>query len=92
MEMKKIKCIKNRLTGMEFPENPHLLAYAKSDTAHFEIIYSEETVTVEDPGYTMDKLKAMSMKDLQLIAEAKELVCDKRSKDGMIGAILKAGR
>ena len=89
--MKTIKSIINTRTGNEF-ENPNkdLIAYAKGDTASFEIVY-EETADEDTPEvYTEEQLKALSMKDLQLLAE--DLDCDKRRKDSLIDAILNKGR
>ena len=88
--MQKVIEVKNRKTGMSF-EYPgkDLLQYAKMNPDDFSFKYE----TVEDTEekkhlYTTDELKSMSMKDLQTLAEAFELDCDKRRKESLIDAIL----
>lgn len=80
--------IVNKKTNVIF-ENPNsnLLAYAKSDPSSFEITYEEVQGEVKE-RLSEEKLKEMNMKDLQTLAEGLE--CDKRRKDSLIDAILKA--
>jgi len=89
--MKTPKSVKNTVTGRVFTDlDKNLLDYAKSDTATFLIIYDEEESEPEEKSYTEEQLKALSMKDLQTLAE--DLDCDKRRKDSLIDAILNKGR
>ena len=86
--MKEAIKIVNSMTGLEFVPNPELLAYAKSDPARFSIVY-DETVDEEDTEVFSEKqLQEMSVPDLRKLVDG--LDCDKRNKDSMIAAILKA--
>ena len=82
--------ILNTKTNVIF-ENPgkDLVAYAKAAPEDFKFVYDDEPEVEKDVVYTEDNLKAMSMKDLQVIAEALEVECDKRRKDSLIDGILK---
>lgn len=89
--MKIIKAILNTKTGNEFLDpGKDLIAYAKGDPSSYEFVYEETEEEAQDEVYTEEQLKALSMKDLQLLAE--DLECDKRRKDSLIDAILNKGR
>lgn len=88
--MKVATKIVNKKTNVIFLEpNNNLIAYAKSDPSSFEISY-EDDGTEEKKQLTDDGLRSMSIPDLRVLAEG--LDCDKRSKEGLIDAILKSGR
>lgn len=66
-----------------------LLQYAKMNPEDFIFKYDGEEESEAQPHmYSTDELKSMSMKDLQTLAEAFELDCDKRRKESLIDAIL----
>ena len=87
--LKAIKVI-NKKTGLEFDANVNLIAYAKGDPGTYKIVYEEDNSPKPLKAHDPDDLKAMSMKDLQKLADG--LDCDKRRKDSLIDAILEAGR
>ena len=89
--MPNIKEIVNMRTGVAFDNNPNLLAYAMSDPTMFKIVYDEAQGGVEEETYTEEQLKAMNMRDLQLIADNKQIACDRRRKDSLIDGILGRG-
>lgn len=89
--MKELVHIVNVKTNVIFESpNSNLIAYAKGDPSSFRMVYRETDEVPEPKKYSEDALKAMSVKDLQLLAEG--LDCDKRRKDSLIDAILEAGR
>lgn len=83
----------NKRTNAEFDNpNKHLILYA-TNNPDFEFVYGE--VKASEPeveSYSLEALKAMSMKDLQTIVDGLEIECDKRRKDSMIDGILNHGR
>ena len=88
--MEKVKEIKNVKSGLSFsyPGND-LIAYAKQDPSTFVFIHEDDpTEEVKKQTFCEDELKAMSMKDLQTIADGYDLECDRRVKDKLIDAIL----
>lgn len=90
--MKVITKLVNKRTNEVFVDpNPHLVAYAKGNP-DFESVTEEVPGEEKEKPFSYDMLKVMSMKDLQTIADSVEAKCDKRSKDALIDAILKAGR
>lgn len=86
--MREVVKIVNSISGIEFTPNPELLAYAKSDPSRFSIVYADTEEKDEEERFSEKQLQEMSVPDLRKLVDGLE--CDKRNKDSMVAAILKA--
>lgn len=72
---KELVKIINSNTKVEFKgndlKNPHLLNYAEKNADEFEFVYEDITEKESTPQFTMPKLMAKSVKELQKIASEK---------------------